>query len=67
MGVKKCGYVISEEHLMEVTELSRIFEEDDDFLDPAFRACCEEYIPNTDEIKSAEAGNTHLYLKSRLA
>ena len=66
-GGQKCGYVISEEHLMEVPELSGIFEEDDDYLDPAFRALCEEYIPNTDEIKSAEAANAYLYLKSHFA
>ncbi len=51
---------------MDVAELSRIFEEDD-FLDAEFRARCEEYIPNTDEIKSAEAANAYLYLKSHWA
>ena len=66
-GGEKCGYDISEEQLMEVAELSGIFEEDDDFLDPTFRARCEEYIPNTDEIKSAEAANAYLHLKSHLA
>ena len=66
-GGERCSYIISEEQLMEVAELSGIFDEDDDFLDPTFRARCKEYIPNTNEIKPAQAANAYLYLKSHLA
>ena len=59
-----CGH---EEHLKEVVELTGALEGTDDFLDPAFRACCEALIPNTDEIEPAQAANAYLYLKDNLA
>lgn len=66
-GGDKCGHVINEEHLKEVAELSGVLEGTDDFLDPAFRARCEVLIPDTDEIKPAEAADAYLYLKANLA
>ena len=66
-GGERCGHVVHEEHLKEVAELSGALEGTDDFLDPAFRACCEALIPNTDEIEPAQAANAYLYLKDNLA
>ena len=65
-GGESCGFPITEDHLEEVAELSEVFEETDDFLDPEFRKCCEAVISNVDNIESSDAANAYLYLKANI-
>ena len=50
---------------LEVAELSEVFTTGEDFLLPAIRMECEQIIPNVDTIKTEEASDAYLFLKSR--
>ncbi|XP_020908948.1 uncharacterized protein LOC110246907 [Exaiptasia diaphana] len=63
-GGEKCGISITEEDLLEVAQLSDVLIDTDDFLEENFRNECMRHIPNTDEIKPADAANAYLFLRS---
>lgn len=63
-GGQKCGFPVTEERLREVAELSNVLESTGDFLDENFRQECQRHIPNTADIKPAEAANAYLFLKA---
>lgn len=65
-GGDQCGIPITEEELVEVAELSNIFEDTDDYLKPAVRNECERHLPNIDEIEPKDAKDAYLYLKSHV-
>ena len=62
-GGEKCGHVITEEQLREVTEFSGVLDNTDDFLDDTFRQECQRHILDTDDIKPAQASNAYLFLR----
>lgn len=62
-GGEKCGHVITEEQLREVAEFSGVLDNTDDFLDDTFRQECQRHIPDTDDIKPAQASNAYLFLR----
>ena len=63
-GGEQSGLHVTEEQLREVTELSNVLDNTDDYLDPEFRQECERHIPNTDVIEPSQAANAFLYLKA---
>ena len=65
-GGEQCGIHITEEQLLEVAELSDVFEDNDDYLNPDVRKECERHLPNVDEIEPKDAKDAYLYLKSNV-
>lgn len=65
-GGEQCGIHITEEELLEVAELSNIFDDSDDYLKSAVRKECERHLPNIDEIEPKDAKDAYLYLKSHV-
>lgn len=63
-GGEKCGFLITEQKLLEVVNLSNVLDDTYDYLEPNFHMECERHIPDTDEIEPAEAANAYLYLKA---
>ena len=63
-GGENCGISITEEDLLEVAQLSDVLIDTDDYLERKSRNECMRHIPNTDEIKPADAPNAYLFLRS---
>ena len=58
------GLPVTEEALVEVTQLSGVMTVGDNFLSPNVRAECQRIIPEIDGVKPADAADTYLFLKS---
>ena len=54
-GGTKCGTHVSEVDLQEVAEVSRIREDNSDYLEPQFRAECHRVFPQVNEVLPSEA------------
>ena len=65
-GGEQCGIHITEEQLLEVAELSDVFEDNDDYLNPDVCKECERHLPNVDEIEPKDPKDAYLYLKSNV-
>ena len=58
------GLQITEETLNEVTEISAVMTEGDDFLTAAVRAECERIIPQIHLVRPEDAADTYMFLKT---
>lgn len=58
------GLPVTEEALVEVTQLSGVMTVGDDFLSPNVRAECQRIIPEIDGVKPADVADNYLFLKS---
>ena len=53
-GLERCGLPVTNEQLEEVSELSGVLDIPDDYLEPEFRARCEEIIDKPEDLKPKE-------------
>ncbi|XP_046862205.1 uncharacterized protein LOC124455590 [Xenia sp. Carnegie-2017] len=65
-GGEQCGIDITEEQLLEVSELSNVLEDNDDYLRPAVGEECKKNLPQIHEINPSDAKEAYLYLKSHV-
>ncbi|XP_046855091.1 uncharacterized protein LOC124448125 [Xenia sp. Carnegie-2017] len=65
-GGEQCGIDITEEQLLEVSELSNVLEDNDDYLRPAVREERKKHLPQIHEINPNDAKEAYLYLKSHV-
>ena len=63
-GDEKCGIPLKEEDLLEMAQYSEVFVDTDDYLEVNFCKECERHIPDTGDIKPADAAIAYLYLRS---
>ncbi|CAB3999910.1 Hypothetical predicted protein [Paramuricea clavata] len=64
-GMEKKGFLVSQEDLEEIAELSGILDAPDDFIPSLFRKDLNELMPNPEAIKCNEFVQTYLLLKQR--
>lgn len=57
------GFAITEEQLEEVSEVSGVLEQSDDFISAEFRAKCEQIIPYPGKVEPHECKEAFMYLK----
>ena len=65
-GGNKDGFQVSIILLREVTEVSELLQENQDFLDIPLSTRLPDFIPHPEELKPTEIMNAFLYLKERL-
>ena len=65
-GLERCGLPVTNEQLEEVSELSGVLDIPDDYLEPEFRARCEEIIDKPEDLEPKECINAFLLIKREL-
>ena len=62
-GGSKCGISLTDDDLMEVTDLADVMESTEDYLEAGFRQECENHVTNMENLKCSEAIDSYLTLK----
>lgn len=62
-GAENCAYYVTDTQLQEVSDLSAVFEENDDYLDQELRDHCDHILPNVLDTEPKDAADAYIHLK----
>ena len=60
---ENCAYYVTDTQLHEVSNLSGVFTNNDDYLDQELRGDCEGILPNVFDLQPKDAADAFIYLK----
>ena len=63
-GAENCAYYVTDAQLHEVSDVSAVFEENDDYLDQEFRDYCDQILPNVLDLQPKDAAEAYIHLKA---
>ncbi len=62
-GAENCAYYVTDTQLQEISDLSAVFEENDDYLDQELRDHCDHILPNALDTEPKDAADAYIHLK----